>query len=131
MSKKIIKVSISSQRLSAYEGNTMFHECPCITGSEGHETTIGTHTIFKKAHPYRSKAYDAQMDYAMFFTSDGQALHKFHGPFDLVRASRKLLGPKYVGSHGCVRLRETDAQKLYDWVPAPGKERVTVIISAS
>jgi lipoprotein-anchoring transpeptidase ErfK/SrfK len=55
------------------------------------------------------------MNYALFFTGDGKALHQYHGPgFGVVRTFKKSVSD-WFGSHGCVRLQEEDARTLYDW----------------
>lgn len=60
------------------------------------------------------------MNYALFFTSDGKAIHQYHGPLsrglvslDVVRMARGV--SDYFGSHGCVRVAETDARRMYQW----------------
>ncbi len=71
-----------------------------------------------KEHPYRSKKYDVQMNYALFFTSDGKALHQYHGvvPIAVLRVMKS--GSDWIGSHGCVRLSQSDAAALYNWAAA-------------
>jgi hypothetical protein len=58
------------------------------------------------------------MDYAMFFTEDGKALHQYHGPvpLEVVRAMKQGVS-EWFGSHGCVRLEEEAARTLYEWAP--------------
>jgi lipoprotein-anchoring transpeptidase ErfK/SrfK len=111
--KKRILVILSRQRLFAFEDDALFHECDCATGNHDHPTDVGVFKILRKAHPYRSKKYNAQMDYAMFFSPDGKAIHKayFVGPTSYM----KFFGVDWFGSHGCVRLAESDAQKLFAW----------------
>lgn len=55
------------------------------------------------------------MNYAMFFTRTGEAIHQYHGPapWFFLKTGRSITD--LVGSHGCVRLQEEDAQKLYKW----------------
>lgn len=67
---------------------------------------------------YRSRSYDAQMNYAMFFSHDGKAFHQYHGfvPLSAVRIARAGVS-EWFGSHGCVRLTERDAKALYAWAP--------------
>lgn len=89
-----------------------------MSGDGDHPTDRGVFKIFRKNHPYRSRTYDVRMDYAMFFTTDGKALHQYHGPLPLsvLRVARKSVTDR-VGSHGCVRLTEEDAKALYQWAP--------------
>lgn len=72
--------------------------------------------ILRKNHPYRSRTYNSQMNYALFFTSDGKALHQYHGVvlLSVVRTARSNFSD-WFGSNGRVRLAEADAKALYEW----------------
>ena len=115
---KTIKVSLAQQIVEAYEGSTRIFLFDCVTGDKDHPTDSGVFRIMRKVHPYRSRTYNVQMDYAMFFTHDGKALHQYHGvvPLSIVRTARNSVS-EWFGSHGCVRLTETDAKALYEWSP--------------
>lgn len=112
---KNIKVNLQRQILFAYDGNKEVFKFDCATGDKDHPTEIGRFKIFKKDQKHFSQKYKAQMDYAMFFTTDGKAIHMSHavGPISLL----KYLGADYFGSHGCVRLAEEDAKALFVWAP--------------
>jgi len=112
---KSITVDLSKQEVTAYENGKLFHTCECVSGDSGHPTPKGKFKINRKQHPYTSKKYGVPMDFAMFFTNTGEALHKYHGPaaWWMLRLGRQLT--ETVGSHGCVRLQESDAEKLYKW----------------
>jgi lipoprotein-anchoring transpeptidase ErfK/SrfK len=114
MSKEIV-VNLTDQTVTARNGSTVFLACECVSGDSAHATPKGRFTVGRKNHPYRSKTYDVQMDYAMFFNK-GIALHQYHGPapWSILRLGRHFTDA--VGSHGCVRLQEDDAKKLYGWV---------------
>jgi lipoprotein-anchoring transpeptidase ErfK/SrfK len=116
MSKKIV-VNLTTQTVTALDGATVFHTCECVSGDSSHPTPTGRFRINRKNHPYTSKKYKVPMNYAMFFTTTGEALHQYHGPAPwwLLRAGRALTSA--VGSHGCVRLQEDDARTLYKWAP--------------
>lgn len=116
MSKRIL-VNLTTQMVTAYDGSKVFHSCECVSGDASHPTPSGKFRINRKAHPYTSKKYGVPMNYAMFFTSSGEALHQYHGPVPwwLLRWGRSMTSA--VGSHGCVRLQQSDAQKLYQWAP--------------
>ena len=90
----------------------------CLSGDNRHPTDRGKITIVRKHQIYRSRTYDTQVNYAMFFTLDGKALHQYHGPVPLavVRSLRQSVS-EWFGSHGCVRLAERDAKALFDWAP--------------
>lgn len=115
--KKMIKVNLTNQTVEAFDGGERIHRFECVSGDESHPTDQGTFTIMRKHHPYRSHAYNVPMNYAMFFTLDGKALHQYHGPgFSVVRAFKTAVSD-WFGSHGCVRLTEEDARTLFDWAP--------------
>lgn len=115
---KRIVVSLEDQTVEAYEGDNLVYQFICVTGDDDHPTDQGTFNIFRKEHPYRSKTYHVEMDYAMFFTEDGKALHQYHGPvpLEIVRTLKKDV-TEFFGSHGCVRLEEEAARTLYEWAP--------------
>jgi lipoprotein-anchoring transpeptidase ErfK/SrfK len=114
---KRIVVNLQAQTVTAYDGNSVFHTCDCVSGDSSHPTPTGKFSVIRKEHPYTSRTYKAPMNYALFFKSTGEALHQYHGPapWGLLRAGRSLT--TFVGSHGCVRLQEADARKLYFWAP--------------
>jgi lipoprotein-anchoring transpeptidase ErfK/SrfK len=88
---------------------------PGMTGAEDHPTDPGVFKIFRKNEKHHSRAYDADMNDAMFFSNDGEAVHQYHGPFRLARFMKTL--SDWVGSHGCVRLEESEARSLFQWTP--------------
>lgn len=112
---KLILIDLNSQTVSAYENGKLFHRCECVSGDSDHPTPKGKFAILRKHHPYTSKKYKVPMNYAMFFTTTGEALHQYHGPAPwwLLRTARDFTSA--VGSHGCVRLQESDAKTLYYW----------------
>lgn len=114
MSNRIL-VDLAAQKVTAFAGAAVFHSCDCVSGDATHPTPKGSFTINRKHHPYTSKKYRVPMNYAMFFTKTGEALHQYHGPapWALLRLGRSITNA--VGSHGCVRLQESDAKKLYEW----------------
>lgn len=116
--RKSISVNLGQQILVAYEGKAEVFRFDCVSGDDGHPTDRGTFSIFRKNRVYRSQAYDAQMNFPMFFTHDGKAIHQYHGPLPLavVRFARNNI-TDMVGSHGCVRLSQEDAKALFDWAP--------------
>jgi lipoprotein-anchoring transpeptidase ErfK/SrfK len=111
-----IVVDVNTQRVFSLARGVTFRTMEGITGDGEHPTPRGSFRIRSKRREYRSKKYDAQMNYAMFFNG-GVALHQFHGPpgsFWLIRALKTGVSD-YFGSHGCVRLTEEDAETLFDW----------------
>jgi lipoprotein-anchoring transpeptidase ErfK/SrfK len=118
LSDKVIKVSLSQQIVEAYDGPQRVFVFKCVSGDREHPTDIGQFTIWDKRHPWISGTYHVQMNYALFFTRDGKALHQYHGqvPLGLLRVARHWIS-RWFGSHGCVRLSEVDAKALWDWTP--------------
>ena len=113
---KSIMVDLKNQKLQAFLGMGLVFDFECVTGDATHPTDVGKFTVLRKAHPYRSKTYDVQMDYAIFFTNDGKAIHQYHGVMGLgVVRTLRTAASDWFGSHGCVRLREEDAKRLYSW----------------
>jgi len=114
MAKKIV-VYLGRQVLQAFDGAAKVHEFHCTTGSEGHETEVGRFRIFRKHRLYTSKKYNAPMNYAMFFSADGKAIHE--GYMVTVTSFLKAAGIDSIGSHGCVRLGSANARTMFDWAP--------------
>jgi hypothetical protein len=116
--KKIV-VDLGQQMLTAYAGESKVYEFPCVTGDSAHPTEPGQFRVIRKCHPYTSRTYNVPMNYAMFFTGDGKAIHQYHGPMGLglVRSLRQGPGGAAFGSHGCVRLTEENARAMYAWAP--------------
>lgn len=117
-SRKVIKVDLTAQLVDAYDGSERIHHFECVSGDKDHPTDRGKFKIQRKHAIYRSRAYNVQMNYAMFFTADGKALHQYHGavPLSVVRTFRSKVS-EWFGSHGCVRLSESDARTLFEWAP--------------
>jgi len=119
---KILKVILSKQVIEAYNGNKLVFVFDCVTGDSNNPTGKGTFHILRKHKKYYSHKYNVQMDYAMFFTVDGKAIHQYHGwtPFSLIRIAKTNVS-SWFGSHGCVRLEERDAKTIFEWTPLSTK----------
>ncbi|WP_083607971.1 L,D-transpeptidase [Teredinibacter haidensis] len=116
-SGKVIIVDLDDQNLYALNGPRLEHEFYCASGDKLHPTATwpSLHRITRKHKVYRSRTYDAQMNYAMFFTSDGKAIHQSNVVG--LTSTLKDIGINQLGSHGCVRLSEDNACTLFDWAP--------------
>ncbi len=120
-SSKWIEVSLSEQRLRAWDGNKLLMEIPISSGRWG-PTPTGTFTIWYKTRSQRMIGGDASLGtfydlpnvpYNMFFY-EGYAIHGayWHNNFGEPM------------SHGCVNTPIVDAAWLYDWTGpklAPGQ----------
>jgi lipoprotein-anchoring transpeptidase ErfK/SrfK len=111
MARKI-RVNLSRQVLLASEHGKEVFAFDCTSGDSTHPTPLGVFSVQHKHKKYTSHKYKVAMDYAMFF-HQGYAIHMSHA----VGATSylKYVGADYFGSHGCVRLSEADAKKLFDW----------------
>jgi hypothetical protein len=97
-----IIVSLTRQRVFVYRNGIQIGTSRCSTGKTGHETPTGVFTILQKAKEHYSSTYDdAPMPFMERLTWDGVALH-----------AGKVAA--YPASHGCVRLPEMFAAKLYE-----------------
>lgn len=114
---KQIIIDMDDQKLHAYDGIKKSYSFHCATGDKDHPTAIkpSLHHVFRKYEKYRSRTYNAQMNYAMFFTNDGKAIHQSNAV--MATSFLKVVGIDSLGSHGCVRLSEYDAKLLFNWAP--------------
>ena len=112
--EKWIDVSLSEQKLRAYEGNRVVYEFPISSGRPGYDTVQGEFRVWRKVRnqAYRggSKArgdyyYLPNVPYSLFF-HQAYAIHGayWHNDFGISRRSS-----------GCVNLRIEDAQQVYNW----------------
>lgn len=111
----LIAVSIEKQRMKVYDSNGLFAEAPVSTGTRSHPTPTGVFSIIQKNKHHVSNLYGAAMPYMQRITWSGVAFHT--GPL-----------PGYAASHGCIRLPNEFAARLWVWtrmgtrvVVAPGE----------
>ncbi|MEZ5765299.1 MAG: L,D-transpeptidase family protein [Xanthobacteraceae bacterium] len=98
----VIAVSIAQQRVKVYDSNGLFAEAPVSTGTKSHPTPMGVFSIIQKNKHHVSNLYGAEMPYMQRITWSGVALHT--GPL-----------PGYAASHGCIRLPNEFATRLWTW----------------
>ncbi|MBN9247648.1 MAG: L,D-transpeptidase family protein [Hyphomicrobium sp.] len=94
-------VSIKDQRVTIYDaaGGTM--RSRVSSGRTDYETPVGIYSVLQKEEEHYSNVYDdASMPFMQRITWSGVALHGG-------------VLPGYPASHGCVRLPESFAQRLY------------------
>jgi lipoprotein-anchoring transpeptidase ErfK/SrfK len=108
----IFEVNIELQTVTVI-GRSEIYQCQCIAGDKYNPTQKGRHVVYRKSRYHVSNQYGSKMYFAMFFYK-GQALHQYHGlGWPLLYYGKKAI--EFIGSHGCVRLQEADAEKLYGW----------------
>jgi hypothetical protein len=94
-------VSIARQRVTLFSNGIRIAEAPISTGVAGHPTPLGIFSVISKARYHNSNIYSgAPMPYMHRITWSGIALHQ--GPL-----------PGFPASHGCIRLPEAFAVKLW------------------
>ncbi len=104
---KTIAVNLRRQVLFAREGRTVVYKFRVSTGRQGHHTPDGNFRVLRKEPLHISNEYPkpdggAKMPHALWFTT-AYYIHGYHSV------------PPRPASHGCIRLRLPDAQRLYLW----------------
>jgi lipoprotein-anchoring transpeptidase ErfK/SrfK len=119
--EKHIYVDLTSQTLSAYQGNTLFMQVP-ISSGKWFPTPPGEYTIWEKIRATRMSGgegadyYDLpNVPFVMFFSGPGVTAGRgfsLHGAYWHDNFGHAM-------SHGCVNMRTVDAEKLYYWTDPP------------
>jgi lipoprotein-anchoring transpeptidase ErfK/SrfK len=125
-----IVVSLSQQRLWAYDGNKLVLTSLVTTGNRALPTPTGTFEITAKFHPFtfrspwpKSSPYyyaPSPVNYAMLFREGGYFIHDApwrtaYGPGTNSQVGTP--GQNYTGTHGCVNVPENVTRELYAWAP--------------
>jgi len=111
----VVVVSLEEQTAHVYRNGIAIGSSPISSGRSGHRTPTGVFTILQKEREHHSNLYDdAPMPFMERLTWDGVALHA--GTL-----------PGYPASHGCVRLPQGFAERLFE-VSTRGD---TVVVSDS
>ena len=96
-----IIISIADQRISLYDNGALIARSAVSTGVKNHPTPLGVFSVISKNRFHRSNIYsNAPMPYMQRITWSGIALHAG----DL---------PGYPASHGCIRLTNDFAIRLW------------------
>ena len=96
-----VVVNIGEQRAYVYRGPALIAVSTVSTGKDGKETPAGVYPILQKEVMHRSNLYnDARMPYMQRLTWDGIAIHSG-------------ANPGFPASHGCIRVPDAFAKKLF------------------
>src|SRR6516162_3108167 len=96
-----IIISIADQRVSLYDNGTLVARSSVSTGVRRHPTPLGVFSVVEKQRWHRSNLYSAApMPYMQRITWSGIALHAG-------------VLPGYPASHGCIRLTNDFAIRLW------------------
>jgi lipoprotein-anchoring transpeptidase ErfK/SrfK len=97
----IIAISIGGQHLTVYDQGVAIAHSPISSGMAGHSTPMGVFSVIGKERYHRSNIYSgAPMPFMQRITWSGVALHA--GAL-----------PGYPASHGCIRLPNEFAARLW------------------
>ena len=113
---KRIVVSVSQQRVFAFQGSQQVYQFVASTGI-GNNTPLGHFTILDKIPDAFSYSYNFRMPFWMGFTWVGGLEDGFHSLPVLPNGSQiwgNALGTPV--TYGCVVLSPTDSQTLFNWV---------------
>ncbi|HEO99325.1 MAG: L,D-transpeptidase family protein [Campylobacterales bacterium] len=104
---KLIFVDLDEQRAYAYEDEVLVFKGAVSSGVQEHSTPTGTFKVLEKKKYHRSNLWPkpnggAKMNYMLRLTYDGIAMH-----LGVVK--------KYPLSHGCIRMKNGFAQRLWAW----------------
>ena len=109
----IINVSIAKQRVRIYDANGFFAEAPVSTGMSGHPTPMGVFSVIEKDRYHHSNIYSgAPMPFMQRITWSGVAMHAG-------------VLPGYPASHGCIRMPNDFAIKMWGWTKMGARVIVT------
>lgn len=98
-----VRVFLNEQYFGAYENGTLLFWGPISSGTKSHPTWPGEFVVnYKQRHKRSIKYNNAPMPYSI----------NYDGPYFIHQQSL----PGHPASHGCVRLLEADAKRLFSWV---------------
>jgi lipoprotein-anchoring transpeptidase ErfK/SrfK len=126
---KRITISLSRQRLRAWEGNHVVLSTPVTTGNALLPTPTGWFRIFAKYSPFTFVSPwppgspfwypNSPVNFAMEFQANGYYIHD--APWRTVYGkgsnSGTDPGTNYGGTHGCVNVPLSAERFLFDWAP--------------
>ena len=119
-SSVLIAIDKTTQKMSVFIEGTKKYDWRVSTGRPGYSTPSGTYTATSMNEVWYSKEWDnAPMPHAIFFMTDG---HAVHGSYEV-----KSLGKPV--SHGCVRIAPENASILYALVGKNGLKNTQVVLT--
>jgi len=97
-----VRVFLDEQYFGAYEKGLLLFWGPISSGTKSHPTWPGKFFVnYKQRHKRSIKYNNAQMPFSI----------NYDGPYFIHQQSL----PGYPASHGCIRLLEDDAKRLFSW----------------
>jgi lipoprotein-anchoring transpeptidase ErfK/SrfK len=117
--EKWIDINLSTQTITAYEGNSALYSAIVSTGLPRTPTVVGSYNVYIKytatdmqggSHAYGDYYYLPNVPYTMYFYGG----YGIHGTYWHNNFGQPM-------SHGCVNLRTSDAKWFFDWAPVGTK----------
>jgi lipoprotein-anchoring transpeptidase ErfK/SrfK len=116
----LIAIDKTTQKMSVFIDGTKKYDWRVSTGRPGYSTPSGTYTATSMNEVWYSKEWDnAPMPHAIFFMTDG---HAVHGSYEVGSLGRPV-------SHGCVRIAPKNATTLYALVAKNGLKNTQVALT--
>ena len=110
---RLIEISLTKQRLTAWNDGVVVLRTLVSTGMPGYETPRGHFTVRYKSANAWSRTWGVWMPWALNVYR-GYFIHQLpHYPGSKVNIGASTLGT--AASHGCVRVGIPDAERLYRW----------------
>ena len=116
LGEKWIDIQLSTQTLTAYEGDTPVLTALVSTGVPGLPTPQGEYTIYRKVRSQVMSGpgyYLTNVEFVSYFYKG----YAFHGTYWHNNFGQPM-------SHGCVNMTNADAQWVYEWAPKETRVRV-------
>jgi hypothetical protein len=115
----LISVDKTTQRMAVSLNGRPLWVWPVSTGRSGYDTPSGKYTPFRLERDHFSREWDeAPMPHSVFFSKDG---HAIHGTTEQRKLGRRA-------SHGCIRLSQSNAARLFDLVSKHGLGNTRVVV---
>jgi ankyrin repeat protein len=99
-----LEISLAMQRVALVRDGKPIYQSRCSTGRAGYSTKRGEFVITNKERNHRSTIYHVEMPYFMRLSCLDFGMHAGYVP-------------NYPASHGCIRLPEDTARKLFSEIP--------------
>ena len=99
-----IEISLAMQKVALVRDGVPIYQARCSTGRSGYTTKRGEFVITNKERNHRSSIYHVEMPYFMRLSCLDFGMHAGYVP-------------NYPASHGCIRLPEDAARKLFSEIP--------------
>jgi lipoprotein-anchoring transpeptidase ErfK/SrfK len=116
----LIAIDKTTQKMSVFVDGTKKYDWRVSTGRAGYSTPSGAYTATSMNEIWYSKEWDnAPMPHAIFFMTDG---HAVHGSYEVRSLGRPV-------SHGCVRIAPKNATTLYALVEKVGLKNTQVSLT--